>query len=79
MSDFVNDSIVSGTGEPVLVFFALSSPPGHKTYKEPRIKFFKKLNKSVLSHKTVSLENYDYKSVDFNGETISFTCQLIKL
>ena len=38
----INGSIVNGFREPILYSFALSSPPGHKIYKEPRIKLFKK-------------------------------------
>ena len=76
--DCINGSIVDGTREPNLYSFALSSPPGHKLYKEPRIKLFKKVNKSIVSHITFFFEDDDYKAVDFIGETISFTCQLIK-
>ena len=50
-----------------------------KIYKEPRIKLFKKINKTILSHITFYLEDDDHKAVDLNGETISFTCQLIKI
>ena len=64
--------------EPILYSFALSSLPAYKIYKEPRIKLFKKIIKPVLSHITFYFQDDDYKSVDFNGETISFTCQLIK-
>ena len=39
-SDCIQGSIVNGTREPILYSFALSSPPGHKIYKEPRINFF---------------------------------------
>ena len=77
--NFVDGSIVNDVREPILFNFALSSPPGHKIYKESRIKLFKKLNKSLLSHIIFYLEDDDYKPVDFNGEPISFTCQLIKL
>ena len=77
--DCIHGSIVNGIREPILYSFALSSPPGHKIYKEPRIKLFKKVNKSVLSHITFNFEDDNHKSVDFNGETISFTCQLIKI
>ena len=77
--DCVQGSIVNGKREPILFSFGLSSPPGHKIYKEPRIKLFKKVNKSVLSHITFYLEDDDYKPVDFHGETISFNCQLIKI
>ena len=76
--DCINGSIVNGVREPILYSFALSSPPEHKIYKEPRIKLFKKLNKSVLSHITFCLQDDDYKPLDFNKETVSFTCQLIK-
>ena len=77
--DCIQGSIVDGIREPILYSFALSSPPGHKIYKEPRIKLFKKVKKSVLSHITVYFEDDDHKPVDFNNETISFTCQLIKI
>ena len=77
--DCIQGSIVNGIREPILYSFALSSPPGHKIYKEPRVKLFKKVNKSVLSHITFYLEDDDYKPLDFHGETISFTCQLIKI
>ena len=77
--DCVQGSIVNGIGEPFLYSFVLSSPPGYKIYKEPRVKLFKKINKSVLSHITFYFEDDDHKAVDFNGETISFTCQLIKI
>ena len=77
--DCIQGSIVNGIREPILYSFALSSPPGHKKYKEPRVKLFKKINKSVLSHITFYFEDDDYKPVDFHGETITFTCQLIKI
>ena len=77
--DCIQGSIINGIREPILYSFALSSPPGHKIYKEPRVKLFKKVNKSVLSHITFYFEDDDYKPVDFHNETISFTCQLIKI
>ena len=77
--DCVNGSIVNGVREQVLYSFALSSPPGHKRYKEPRIKLFKKVNKLFLSHINFYFEDDDYKPLDFNNETVSFTCQLIKI
>ena len=75
----IQGSIVNGVREPNLFSFALSLPPGQKIYKEPRVKLFKKMNKSVLSHITFYFEDDDRKHVDFNNETISFTCQLIKI
>ena len=77
--DCIQGSIVNGIREPILYSFALSSPPGYKMFKEPRIKLFKKVNQSILSHITFYFEDDDHKPVDFNNETISFTCQLIKI
>ena len=77
--DCIQGSIINGLQQPILCSFALSSPPGHKIYKEPRIKLFEKVNKSVLSHITFCFEDDDHKAVDFNGETITFTCQLFKI
>ena len=77
--DCIQGSIVNGIREPILYSFALSSPAGHKLYKEPKIKLFKKIKKSVLSHITFYSEDDDHKPVDFNNETKSFTCQLIKI
>ena len=72
--DCIIGSIVNECRGPILYSFGLSSPPGYKLYKETTIKTFKNINKSVLSHITFYLEDDDYKPVDFNGETISFTC-----
>ena len=77
--DCIQGSIVNGIREPILYSFALSASPGNKIYKEPRVKLFKKGNKSVLSHITFNSEDDDHKTVDFNNETVSFTCQLIKI
>ena len=77
--DCIDESIVNGIREPILYSFALSSPPGHKLYKEPRMKLFKKINKSVLSHISFYFEDDDYKPIDFNNTFVSFTCQLVKI
>ena len=77
--DCKQGSIVNGIREPILYSFALSSPPGHKMYKEPRIIFFKKVNKSVLSHIVFYFEDDDHQPVDFHNETLNFTCPLIKI
>ena len=77
--DCIDGSIVNGVRELILYSFALDQPPGHKIYKEPKVKLFKKINKSILSHITFYFEDDDYKPVDFNNEIVLFTCQLIKI
>ena len=58
---------------------ALSSASGQKIFNEPRINFFKKINKSFLSDIMFYLEDDDHRSVDFHNEKISFSRQLIKI
>ena len=77
--DCFNGSFVIGIREPILYSLALDQPPRRKLYREPGIKIFKKINKSVLSHIMFYLEDDDRKPVDFHNETISFTCQLIEI
>ena len=72
----IDGIIANGIREPILYSFALSSPPGHKIHKEPRLKLFVKIKKSVLSYIAFYLEDEDHKVVDFIRELISFTCQL---
>ena len=36
----VDGSIVNGVREPIVYSFALDQPPGHKIYKEPKVKLF---------------------------------------
>ena len=76
--DCINGSIVNGCREPILYSFAHGKPPGHKVYKKLTMKLFQKITKSFLSHITFYLEVDDRKAVDFNGETIAYTCQLVK-
>ena len=68
--DCVNGSIVNGIPAPILFSSALDKPASHKTHSfikmHKLISFIKQLLKSRIKS-------------DFNGETISFTCQLIKL
>ena len=77
--DCIDGGIMNGIRGPILYSFSLDQPPGHKIYKEPKVKLFKKINKRVLSHITFYLEDDDYKPVDFNNEIVLFTCQLIKI
>ena len=77
--DCINASIVNGSREPILYSLALDKPQGHKLYKDPRIKRFEKIKKSVLSHNKFYLEDDDRKPLDFNNQTISFKCRLIIL
>ena len=75
----INDSIVIGIREPILYNFALDKPPGRKIHDEPKIKFFEKINKSVLSHISFFIGDDDRRPVNSDLETINFSCQLNKI
>ena len=52
--DCIHGSIVNGNREPILYSFALSSPPGHKIYEEPRVKLFKSEKICSISYHILS-------------------------
>ena len=47
--------------------------------KEPTTVLFKKINKTRLDTIQVFLEDSNHDRVDFNGETLTFTIQIIKI
>ena len=68
-----------GLRQPLLFSFVLDKPSGYIVFCEPETIHYKKINKSVLNTITFCLENNDHKEVDFNGETLTFTLQMIKI
>ena len=70
----MNGRVVKGSRGPILYSVGLDKPPGHKIYKDPITKLFRKLNKSVFISYHNYLQDNDYIPVDFNGKTISSTC-----
>ena len=77
--DCVDGSIVDGIREQILFSFNLSCPPGYKIIKEPNIILYKKINKTRLDSIQFFLEDNNHNPVDFNGETLTFTIQIIKI
>ena len=77
--DCVDGSIVNGIREQILFSFNLSAPPGYKIIKEPNIILYKKINKTRLDSIQFFLEDNNHNAVDFNGETLTFTIQIIKI
>ena len=77
--DCVDGSIVNGIREQILFSFTLSAPPGYKIIKEPTTVLYKLINKTRLDTIQFFLEDSNHGSVDFNGETITFTIQIIKI
>ena len=66
-------------GESKFYFFDLDSIPGYKIRKEPTTILYKTINKNRLDYITFYLEDSNHKPVDFNGETLTFTIETIKI
>ena len=77
--DCIDGSVLNGIRQPILFSFVLDKLPGYKVFCEPETIHYKKINKSVLNTITFYLEDNDRKEVDFNGETLTFTLQMIKI
>ena len=77
--DAIDGSVVDGVRQPILFSFVLDKLPGYKVFCEPETIHYKKIIKPVLNTITFYLEDNDRKEVDFNGETLTFTLQMIKI
>ena len=77
--DVIDGSVVNGLRQSILYSFVLDKKPGYKVFSEPETIHYKKINKSFLNTITFYLEDDNNKVVDFNGETLTFTLQLIKI
>ena len=77
--NIIDGSVVDGIRQSILYSFVLDKKPGYKVICEPETIHFKKINKSVLNTITFYLEDDKNKEVNFNGETLTFTLQKIKI
>ena len=77
--DAIDGSVVNGIRQPILYSFVLDKPAGYKVFSEPETIHYKKINKSVLNTITFYLEDDNNKEINFNGETLTFTLQMIKI
>ena len=77
--DCIDGSVVDGIRQPILYSFVLDKLPGYKVFSEPETIHYKRINKSVLNTITFYLEDDKNEEVNFNGETLTFTLQMIKI
>ena len=77
--DCVDGSIVMCVREQILFSFDLSAPPGCKIITEPNVVLYENINQTRLDTIQFFLEDSNHNSVDFNGETLTFTIQTIKI
>ena len=67
--DAIDCNVVKGLREPILFSFILNKPAGYKLFFEPE---------TDLNTMTFYLEDYKIEEVNFKGETITFTIQMIE-
>ena len=77
--DCIDGSIQNGVRQHILFSFVLDKPSGYKVFCQPETIHYKKINKSFLNTVTFYLEDDNNKEVNFNGETLTFTLQMIKI
>ena len=77
--DVIDGSIQDGVRQPIQFSFVLETPAGYKVFCEPETNQYKKINKSVLNTITFYLEDDNNEEVNFNGETLTFTLEMIKI
>ena len=77
--DAIDGSIQDGVRQPILFSFVLDKPSGYKVFCQPETILYKKINKSALNTITFYLEDDNNEEVDFNGETLTFTLQMVKI
>ena len=77
--DVIDGSVVHGIRHPILCSFVLDKLPGYKVICELETVRYKKIKKFVLNSITFYLVDEDHKEVDFNGETLTFLLQKIKI
>ena len=76
--DVIDGSVVNGLRQPILYSFVIHKKPGYKVFSEPETIHYKK-NKSALKIITFYLEDDNNEKVNFNGETLTFTLQMITI
>ena len=77
--DVIDGIIVGGLRQPILSIFVLDKPSGYKLFCEPETIHYKKLNQSVLNTINFCLGIDNNEEVDFNGKTLTFLLQMIKI
>ena len=77
--DCIDGSIQDGLRQPILFSFVLDKPSVYKVFCEPETIHHKRINKSVLNTITFYLEDDHNEEANFNGETLTFTLQMIKI
>ena len=77
--DVIDGSVVNGRRGSTLFSYVLDKISDFRTFCKLETKQYKKINKSVLNTITFYLEDDNHEEVNFNGDTLTFTLELIKI
>ena len=77
--DVIDGSIQNGLSHPLLFSFVLDNKPSCKVFCGPETIHYKKINKIILKTITFYLQDDNNKEINFDGETLTFTLQMIKI
>ena len=77
--DVLDGIVVNGSKQPILYSFVLDKPAGYKVFSQLKRVIIKKISKWVLNTITLYLEDVNHEDSNFNGETLTFTLQKIKI
>ena len=77
--DPFDGSVVNGLREPFLPSFVLDKRRGYKVFCEAETRQCEKRKKCVLNSETFYLEDDNHKEVNFNGKTVTFSLQSLKM
>ena len=77
--DVIDDSLVNDKRQPLIYSFVLDKPAGYIVFCGSETIHYKNMNKSVWNTITYYSEGGDHEEVNLNGETFTFTLQMIKI
>ena len=77
--DVIDGGVVNGLRQPILYSFVLDKPTGYKAFPQPASILYKRIKKSVLNTISFYLDDNNNKEDIFNGETLTFALQMIKI
>ena len=72
-------SILDGCRQPIFYSFNLNKPHGCKVFCKPETIHANKINNSFLNIIVIYLEGDNKENVNFNGETLTFILQIVKI
>ena len=77
--DVIDSSVVNGFRQSILYSFVLDTFPRYEVFSELETIHYANVSKSVLNTITFFPEDDKHEEVDFNGKTLTFTLQTIKI